>query len=129
MSKTASQRRFTKRAEALHDLLENFPQQFEIVWTRLFAEWVGEIRFRAKAQRQAQAPQPVPAIYGVLENARRLADEINAQANPKVALSLQHLEHLCAVAVASCTDHRIYRVTEDSLTRVGMHCRAVGSGK
>ena len=118
MSKTTYQRRLKKRAEKLGELFTTFPEQFQLAWARLFDEWVGEVRHRARAQQRDQADQAIPAIYGVLDHARRLAYEIKAQTDPKVAQSLRHLEHLCASAVASYADARLYSFHEDCTARV-----------
>jgi hypothetical protein len=119
MAKTTYQRRLKRRAEDLGELFQKSPQEFRLGWARLFDEWIGEVRYRAHAQMRYQAAEPIPAIYGVLDHARRLARAVGAEHDSYVADSLRHLEHACALAVAGVTDPCLYRFRTDCTVRLG----------
>ncbi len=118
MAKSASERRFKKRVEDLGDLFANEPESFRRVWQALFKNWVEAVRFREHAQRRASSPDPIPAIFGILNKARELAIAVGASGDPLVAEALRHLEHLCAQAVSRVTDPRLYRFDRDCTARL-----------
>lgn len=118
MAKSASQRRFTKLVDELGALYTSHPQRFHIVWKTYFRGWVQEVSRRAEAQRQDASDEPIPAIFGVLTRAKELARGIGAHAEPSVTLSLIHLEHVCAQAVASVTNPKLYRFRTDCTYRI-----------
>jgi hypothetical protein len=118
MAKSASQRRFDKLVTELGELCTANPSRFKIVWGTYFRGWVLEVQRRAAAQRQDAADEPIPAIFGVLARARELARGIGMHAEPSVALSLIHLEHVCSQAVASVTNPKLYRFQTDCTYRI-----------
>lgn len=110
MAKSASERRFQKRAAELGSLLlANELESFQRVWQTPFKGWVETAHFHARAQRREASPESIPDIYEVFIQARKLTVTIGAERDPKVADTLLHLEHLCAKAVALVTDPKFYR--------------------
>lgn len=118
MAKSASQRRFAKLADELGELCSTQPERFRIVWGFYFRGWVQEVNRRAAAQRRDAAEAPIPAIFGVLSKARKLACAIGMESEPSVALSLIHLEHVCSQAVASVMSPKLYRFQTDCTYRI-----------
>lgn len=118
MSKTASQRRFQRRATDLAALRSADDRRFAQVWESLFRGWAGEIQARARAWRAVESSSEQPAVFEVLEKARRLARAAGVERNRLVIRSLIDLQHLCSQAVASCCDPKLYRFREDCTARV-----------
>lgn len=118
MAKRASQRRFQKRAAALSELFAGDPVAFRRLWETLLANWVEEIRVREHAQRCRTSPDPIPAIFGILDNAQALAKAAKADGDQKVIADLAMLRHECAKAVARVTDRRLYRFSHDCTVRL-----------
>jgi len=118
MAKSASERRFQKRAAELGELFAKEPESFLRVWNALFRNWAEEVRFREHAQLRESSPDPIPAIFGILNKARALAMAVGADRDPKVADTLRHLEHICAEAVSRVTDPRLYRFDRDCTARL-----------
>lgn len=118
MAKNASERRFGKRVTALREVRSQCPTRFRLIWSSLFKGWVDEIHFRASAQRRDSSDDPIPAIFGVLETAQRLAKASGADVDPEVTDSLRHLEHIAAKATASVTDKKLYRFENDCTARL-----------
>ena len=115
MTRSTSARRHARRVEDLRALREEAPQQFRRVWHLFFLAWASEIGNRARAQQRDAADEPIPAIFGVFAGARRLACDVGAENDRHVAESLIHLEHLCAKAVASVIDGRLYVFSTETL--------------
>lgn len=118
MAKSASERRFQKRATDFGELFAKEPESFQRIWHALFKNWTEEVRFREHAQRRESSPDPIPAIFGILSKARALAMAVGADRDPKVADTLGHLEHICAQAVSRITDPRLYRFDRDCTARL-----------
>lgn len=118
IAKSASDRRFQKRVEDLGELFANEPESFQRVWQALFKNWVKEVRFREHAQLRESSPDPIPAIFGILNKARALAVAVGADGDAQVADALSHLEHICAQAVSRVTDSRLYRFDRDCTARL-----------
>lgn len=118
MSKSASQRRFQRRAADLAELLSGDPLRFTQVWNALCRGWTGEIHARARAWRLGGKSDTQPGLFEVFEQARRLACAAGAEHHGLVAKSLIDLQHLCSQAVAHCCDPHLYRFHEDCTTRV-----------
>jgi hypothetical protein len=118
MAKTGSQRRFATLVDDLGELSSTHPERFHIVWRSYFLGWVQEVNRRAAAQQQNASEEPIPAIFGVLSKARQLACSIGMDAEPNVALSLIHLEHVCSQAVASAMNPKLYRFQTDCTYRI-----------
>lgn len=118
MAKSASERRFQKRAADLGELFAKEPESFQRVWQAMFKNWVEEVRFREHAQRRKSSPDPIPAIFGVLNKARALAKAVGADNDRKVVDALGHLEHISAQAVSRVTDPRLYRFDRDCTARL-----------
>lgn len=115
MSKSASQRRFQRRAADLAEKLSGDPLHFAQVWNSLCRGWIGEVHARARAWRLGESH---PGVFEVLEQARRLAYAAGAERHQLVVQSLTDLQHLCSQAVANCCDRHLYRMNEDCTTRV-----------
>lgn len=118
MARTASERRFQKRSQGLGELYARDPDSFRRVWHSLFKNWVDEVRFREHAQLRRASADPVPAIFGILSNARALAKAVGADGDPGVVDALRHLEHICARAVSRITDPHLYRFDSDCTARL-----------
>ena len=118
MAKSASERRFQKRATDLGELFAKEPESFHRIWHALFKNWIEEVRFREHAQRRESSPDPIPAIFGIQDKARALALAVGAVSNPAIADALAHLEHICAQAVSRVTDPRLYRFDRDCTVRL-----------
>lgn len=118
MTKSASQRRFDKLADDLGALLRGHPERFNLVWKSYVRGWVQEAQRRARSQRQDSTDAPIPAIFSVFEKARGLARAIGAEREVAVAESLIHLKHICAGAVASVTNPKLYRFDTDCTYRL-----------
>ncbi len=118
MSKSASQRRFQKRAADLAELLSGDPQRFAQMWDALHRGWTSEIRARARAWQPGRTSDTQPGVFEVFERARRLASAAGAERHKLVVKSLIDLQHMCSQAVAHCFDPHLYRFHEDSTTRV-----------
>ena len=73
MSKTASQRRFDKRAIELGALFRSDPNAFARVWEQYVRGWLVEIGSRARAQRSGEADERHLRIFEVLTLAQRVA--------------------------------------------------------
>ena len=116
----ASERRLKKVISHLSELLQKSPRDFERVWTIYMAEWVKEIHYRARAQRQDGFEKPIPAIFDVFNKANLIAIAINAKKHVFVQTSLAMLQHESSEAVASCTDIRLYRHRVDCTYRIEM---------
>lgn len=116
MAKSASQRRFDKRASELAELRVSKPDAFDRVWEQLLRGWIGEVRNRARAQRLGETDERHLRIFEVLGQAQCLAQASGAQT--QTAKSLKVLEHECAKAVAALTDPRLYMFNEDCTTRI-----------
>lgn len=122
MAKTAFQRRFQKRVAELGELLSSQPERFEFTWSRLVDGWVGEVHRRAHLQQRDSVSEVIPAIFGVLDQARKLARAVGAERHSGVKKSLVHLQHLCATAVATVTNPQLYRFQKDCTVRVRECC-------
>ena len=118
MVKTASQRRFGKRAAELGALRASQPETFTRVWEQYVLGWIGEIGNRARAQRIGDADERRLQIFEVLTHARCLAQAAGVQCHSGVEKSLFVLKHECAKAVAALTDQRLYDFNEDCITRI-----------
>ncbi len=118
MSKTASQRRFEKRASDLEELRSNDSPRFVQMWNTLCRGWIGEIHARARAWRLDTASDKHKGVFEVYDYARRLACAAGAEHQRLVVESLIDLKHLCSQAVAHSTDPRLYQFGEDSTSRV-----------
>ncbi len=119
MAKTASQRRFGKRATELGALRSSQPEAFARVWEQYVLGWIGEIGNRARAQRTGgDAEERRLHVFEVLSQARSLAVAAGAQSHDGVGKSLVVLQHECAKAVAALTDPRLYDFNEDCTTRI-----------
>lgn len=116
MSKTASQRRFDKRAVELGALLRSDPNAYSRVWEQYVRGWLVEVGNRARAQRIGETDERHLRIFEVLTLARKLAHATGAQS--QTSRSLTVLEHECAKAVANLTDPRLYLFNEDCTTRI-----------
>jgi len=116
MAKSASQRRFDKRAAELAALRATQPDAFARVWAQYVHGWLGEVRNRARAQRVGDSDERRRRIFEVLTQAQNLAQAVGAQA--LAVESLNMLEHECAKAVAALTDPRLYSFNEDCTTRI-----------
>jgi hypothetical protein len=116
MSKTASQRRFDKRAIELGALFRSDPNAFSRVWEQYVRGWLVEIGNRARAQRSGETGERHLRIFEVLTLAQRIAHATGAKS--QVGNSLIVLEHECAKAVANLTDPRMYLFNEDCTTRI-----------
>ncbi len=118
MEKTASQRRFAKRATELGALRASQPETFARVWEQYVAGWIGEIGNRVRVQRVGDTEERRLHIFAVLTQARSLAEAAGVQTHSGVAKSLVVLKHECAKAVAALTDPRLYDFNEDCTTRI-----------
>ena len=118
MAKTASQRRFAKRATELAALRALQPEAFARVWEQFVLGWIGEIGNRARTQRIGDAEERRLHVFEVLGQARSLAVAAGAQTHGGVEKSLVVLQHECAKAVAALTDPRLYDFNEDCTTRI-----------
>lgn len=116
MSKTASQRRFDKRASELGALCRSDPQAFARVWEQFVRGWLVEIANRARAQRIGESDERRLRIFEVLALAQRLSQAAGVRS--QAARSLIVLEHECAKAVANLTDPRLYLFNQDCTTRI-----------
>lgn len=116
MAKSASRRRFDKRAIELAELRVSKPDVFAHVWEQLLRSWIGEVRNRAHAQRSGETDERHLRIFEVLSQAQCLAQASGALS--QTAKSLKVLEHECAKAVAALTDPRLYMFNEDCTTRI-----------
>ena len=116
VSKTASQRRFDKRAKELGALFRSDPQAFARVWEQLVRGWLVEIANRARAQRIGDSEERKLKIFEVLAVARRLSQAVGVR--EQVSESLTVLEHECAKLVANLTDPRLYLFNQDCTTRI-----------
>lgn len=118
MSKTASQRRFEKRASDLGELRSSDSPRFVQMWNTLCRGWVGEIHARARAWRLGTSSDKHKGVFDVYDCARRLACAAGAEHQRLVIESLIALKHLCSQAVAHSTDPRLYQFGEDCTSRV-----------
>ena len=118
MAKSGSERRFQKRVADLGELFASDPENFHRVWTTLYKGWIDEVHFRANAQCRDSSTESIPAIYGVLNQARKIAMAVGAASDPKVADSLFHLQHVCAKEVARVTNPKLYRFENDCTSRL-----------
>jgi hypothetical protein len=118
MAKSASERRFQKRVADLGELFASDPESFHRVWATLVKGWLEEVHFRANAQCRDSSPEAIPAIYGVLNQARKIAVATGVAADPKVADSLFYLQHVCAKEVARITNPKLYRFENDCTSRL-----------
>jgi hypothetical protein len=116
MAKTASQRRFDKRAVDLGALYASNPEKFARVWEQYVRSWLGEVSSRTRAQREGDNDQRRLLIFEVLAQAQKLAQAAGVQS--RVGSSLKVLEHECAKAVASLADPRLYLFNEDCTSRI-----------
>ena len=106
MARSTTERRHARRVQDLRSLREQQLQQFLRVWQLFFQGWAQEVQHRARAQKRDASAEPIPAIFGVLRGARRLAQDVGVQRDRQVALSLLHLQHLCSKAVAGLMEER-----------------------
>lgn len=118
MAKRTADRRFKKRADDLGEMFANQREAFHKVWSALVVSWENEVLSRAKSQSRLVSHKNIPAIFSVLTKARKLAVSIGAEADPQVAVSLHHLEHVCSLAVAGVTDPKLYRLDRDCTERL-----------
>jgi hypothetical protein len=118
MPKTASQRRFARRAAELASLRAALPERFQLAWAAYARGWLVEVRNRARAQRAGDCEERRLRIFGVLAQAQALAQEAGVHADAAVVDGLAVLAHECAKAVAAITDLRLYSFNEDSTTRI-----------
>lgn len=120
MSKSSSQRRFEKRAQALALLRATQPEGLARTWEQYTRGWLAEVAHRFRAQRQGAADARTLPIYDVLEQARRLAQAAQVQACTPVSRDLAVLAHECAKAVSALTDWHIYQFHSDRTARFGV---------
>lgn len=120
MSNSASQRRFRKRAANLSRLMSEDPSRFVRVWETFVQGWISEINARRKAW-QFEGEDAPKDIFGVFDQARRLARAIGAERHVIVAMTLVDLRNECAKTVSHTFSYRLYRLDEDCTTRVRRH--------
>ena len=118
MAKSASERRLQKRIADLSELFASDTENFHRVWTTLYKGWIDEVHFRANAQCRDSSPEAIPAIYAVLNQARKIAIAVGAATDSKVADSLFHLQHVCAKEVARVINPKLYRFENDCTSRL-----------
>jgi len=122
MAKTASQRRFAKRASALAQLAHSNPERVKQVLDTMVHGWVNEARYRAAAFRYETEGEAQLMAFAVIEHAQRSLLAIGPQA---VTLGQGVLETLCTTSLdqaahaASTTTRRRHRADDDPTERAG----------
>jgi len=118
MAKTASQRRFAKRASALAQLAHSNPELVKQVLDTMVHGWVNEARYRAAAFRyETEGEAPLKA-FAVIEHAQRSLLAIGPQAVTLGQGVLETLRHECAKAVAQASDPRLCLPAVDCTTQL-----------
>jgi len=116
MAKTASQRRFAKRASALAQLAHSNPERVKQVLDTMVHGWVNEARYRAAAFRYETAGEAPLKAFAVIEHAQRSLLAIGPQAVTLGQGVLETLRHECAKAVAQASDPRLCLPAVDCTT-------------
>ncbi len=118
----ATQRREKREAGRLQVLAEQNQERFLKEWRSRIDGWAMEIKARTRAEGdETVLPSERQPIFGVLEKAERLLDQCGDQARNLVGADTRRiLQNECCKAVASLTDRRLYRLSNNESNYVLM---------